>query len=97
MTDDGANVVELAAVLDLNAAAPLRERLLAQRGSAVVVDASKVERIGGQCLQVLLSARQSWQCDGMAFSITRASHNFASAIRQMGFAADLAPAMETTR
>ncbi|SKA36679.1 hypothetical protein SAMN05428963_1211, partial [Consotaella salsifontis] len=40
--------VELPAHLGLNAAAPLVEQLLSLRGKAIVLDASKVESVGGQ-------------------------------------------------
>jgi len=46
-------------VLDLNQAAPLKTDLLSLRGRPVVVDAADVERLGGLCLQVLLSARKT--------------------------------------
>ncbi|VVT32441.1 Chemotaxis protein CheX (modular protein) [Rhizobium sp. EC-SD404] len=94
---DDAKVVELPTVLDLNAASPLRDRLLARRGTPLALDASRVERIGGQCLQVLLAARNAWQRDGASFSIDRPSDGFLNAVRQMGFAGDLTPATETTR
>lgn len=71
-------------VMDLRAAAPLREALLGRRGGAVAVDASAVERLGGLCLQVLLSARQTWAGDGHAFSITGQSEGFREAIRLLG-------------
>ncbi|HTK35655.1 MAG TPA: STAS domain-containing protein [Caulobacteraceae bacterium] len=52
--------VKLPEVLGLTAAAPLAARLVALQGSPVVLDASKVMRLGGLCLQVLLSARVTW-------------------------------------
>jgi chemotaxis protein CheX len=50
-------------VLDLNAASLLREQFVARRGSALRVDASQVERLGGLCLQVLIAARAAWAED----------------------------------
>jgi chemotaxis protein CheX len=50
-------------VLDLKAAAPLRSLILAHRGQDLDLDAANVERIGGLCLQVLLSARKTWAAD----------------------------------
>jgi chemotaxis protein CheX len=50
-------------VLDLTAAAGLRDQFVGRRGSALRVDASRVERLGGLCLQVLLAARVAWAED----------------------------------
>ena len=63
----------LPVVLDIRAAGPLRDDLLARRGSDIVLDGGEVERVGGLCLQVLISARKTWAADGKAFSLTPAS------------------------
>ncbi|HLH49268.1 MAG TPA: STAS domain-containing protein [Roseiarcus sp.] len=76
--------VALPAILDLAAAAPLTERLLAARGADLTVDASEVLRIGGQCLQVLLSAAKTWSADRAAFEISRPSAEFAEALTRFG-------------
>ena len=47
--------ITLPAVLDILHAESLRTELLAVRGQAVAIDGSAVERLGGLCLQVLLS------------------------------------------
>ena len=75
----GANpaaAVRLPARLDLNAAGPLAEQLSRLRRRAVVIDASEVERLGGLCLQVLLSARAAWAADGAAFEVGNRSPAF---------------------
>ena len=69
--------VVLPAVLDIQQAAPLREQLLALRGQSVVVDGSLVERLGALCLQVLISAQQTWARDGLSLAIDQASEAFA--------------------
>ena len=56
-------------VLDLNAAELLKAELLALRGHPLTLDASAVERLGGLCLQVLLSARKTWAADGVNLSL----------------------------
>jgi chemotaxis protein CheX len=71
-------------VLDLNAASPLAAEFLALRGRAVEVDASAVERLGAQCLQVLLSAHRTWDADGAAFAVVAASDEFTSTAALMG-------------
>jgi chemotaxis protein CheX len=81
------NVVRLPDVLDLKAAAPLREELLAARGSAIQLDASHVQRVGGLCLQVLLSARQTWAEDKLALRVVEPSAEFNDGIALFGAAA----------
>ncbi|WP_426024383.1 STAS domain-containing protein [Brevundimonas sp. PWP3-1b1] len=63
----------LAEVLDLNAAEPLKAELLALRGHDLTLDASAVERLGGLCLQILMSARKTWAADGVNLSLGSAS------------------------
>ena len=53
-------VVSLQPILDLQAAEPLRAELMALRGRPLSLDASQVTRLGGLCLQVLMSARKIW-------------------------------------
>ena len=65
--------VVLPAVLDIQAAEPLRLQLLAVRGQSLTMDGSAVDRLGGLCLQVLLSARRMWANDGQTLAIRRAS------------------------
>ena len=81
---DSAPVVRLGQVLDLNAAGPLANELLAVRGRNVDVDASAVERLGAQCLQVLLSARRTWDADGAEFSVVSPSSEFTSTLALLG-------------
>ena len=70
------NSFALAETLDLMAAAPLTAALLQRRGSDLVLDASAVRRLGGQCLQVLLAAHETWQADGHILRIVMPSHDF---------------------
>lgn len=79
-----AALVRLGEVLDLNAAGPLAAELLALRGRDVEVDASAVQRMGAQCLQVLLSARATWDADGTAFALVAPSDEFASTVALLG-------------
>jgi chemotaxis protein CheX len=71
-------------VLDLRAAAALKENLLAVRGEDVTLDASDVQRLGGQCLQVLLSAKRTWDADGRIFTISPQSELFAASLKLFG-------------
>jgi chemotaxis protein CheX len=77
-------VLRLGQVLDLNAAGPLANEFLTLRGRDLDVDASAVERLGAQCLQVLLSARATWDADGAAFSLISPSTEFSSTLALLG-------------
>ncbi len=71
-------VLALTANLDILAAEPLKAELLAQRGQAVTLDSSNVERLGGLCLQVLMSAQKTWDQDGRSFEISPMSDAFSN-------------------
>ena len=79
--------ISLPAVLDLNAASPLRASLLEHRGEPLCIDASQVSRLGGLCLQVLLSAARTWADDGRNFEITPRSAAFDEALTLFGASA----------
>lgn len=79
---------ELPSVLDLKAANPLVENLLALRGSDLLIGAAKVERIGGQCLQALVSAAATWSSDGFSLEFANPSPAFAEALSVLGMRLD---------
>jgi chemotaxis protein CheX len=72
--------LRLPAILDLRAAAPLAEEFLRLRGQPVTLDASQVERLGGLCLQVLLSARAAWTADRLRLDVAGRSAAFDEAL-----------------
>ncbi len=74
----------LPAVLDLNAAAPLARALMDRRGRPLVLDGSAVRRLGGPCLQVLLSARVTWEADGLSLTLAYPSPDLEAALALMG-------------
>ena len=74
----------LADSLDLTAAAPLSATLLAARGGPAILDASGVQRLGAQCLQVLLAARALWSSDGQPWRLIDPSPEFTDAAALMG-------------
>ena len=86
------NVLLLPAVLDLRAAGPLAQRILGFEGRPLTIDASAVERIGGLCLQVLLSARLSWSVDRQPLKITNPSRAFVDCLELFG-----APSLATSK
>ena len=61
--------LDLPPALDLRAAPDLAAALLAHRGGDVSLDGSSVRHLGGQCLQVLLSAQRTWAADGRTFRL----------------------------
>ena len=73
----------LEAVLDLAAAAPLRASLLAHRGQDLDLDGALVRRVGGQCLQVLLSAERTWRADGRTLRLRNPSQPCREALALM--------------
>lgn len=74
----------LAESLDLIAASPLAEQLLKLRGQPVVLDAREVQRLGAQCLQVLLSAAQTWKSDGISLEFIGCSQRFSDDLKLLG-------------
>ncbi|HQT84089.1 MAG: hypothetical protein B7Z58_08830 [Acidiphilium sp. 37-64-53] len=76
--------LRLEPLLDIKAAAPLYAVLHGQRGHDLVIDASGVERLGGQCLQVLLAARASWAADQHEFLVEGFSPGVIATLELMG-------------
>lgn len=79
-----AGSMTLPSELDIKAAIPLATELLALRGRDVAIDASQIERVGAQCLQVLLSAAATWHADGADFTLSEPSAPFSDAVRLAG-------------
>ena len=71
-------------VLDLKAATPLTEQLLAHRGTDIIIEAGAVERLGAQSLQVLLSAVATWQGDGHQLQFKQPSGAFIEGLQLFG-------------
>ena len=71
-------------MLDLRAAAPLAAELMARRGQNTELDASRVRKLGGQCLQVLLSAHACWQAEGRHFRVVAPSSDFIDGLALFG-------------
>jgi chemotaxis protein CheX len=81
---EASGVLTLPSNLNLIAAAPLKAQFLARRGETLYVDGANVARVGGQCLQVLLSARKTWAADGMEWVNKNFSPELISALEEMG-------------
>lgn len=82
--DNLPRILKLPEILDLNAASRLHEQVLAHRGENIDVDASEVSRVGAQCVQVLLSAAQTWRSDHQSFVIAQASDAFIKTLQLLG-------------
>lgn len=72
--------------LDLAAARPLAQAILAERGKDLMIDAGKVTHLGGLCLQVLASAAMTWRGDGRALALSPRSGDFDAALAIFGLA-----------
>ncbi|MGO9134013.1 MAG: STAS domain-containing protein [Methylovirgula sp.] len=79
-----AKTYKLAEVLDIKATVPLAEGLLARRGAELMIDASQVERLGAQSLQILLSAISTWQADGLSIEFIEPSEPFLQSLALFG-------------
>ena len=81
---EGETTLTLPAVLDLTAAGALHQTLLSHRGAPLALDAGEVKRLGGQCLQLLLSAGRTWAADGVPIRLGGASDAFERDLALMG-------------
>jgi chemotaxis protein CheX len=79
-----AQTLQLPEVLDLSYAAPLAESFLALRGMNLTVDAASVQRVGAQCVQVIMSAVSTWRADEVALSVVDPSQEFRDALSLLG-------------
>lgn len=79
----------LPSVLDLRAVASLKADVAASGSAPIEIDASKVERIGAPCLQVLLAAAKARSSDNRGWRIASASEAFRDDVRLMGASAKL--------
>ncbi|MFC2953147.1 STAS domain-containing protein [Marinicaulis aureus] len=70
--------------LDLTAASALCAALIEQRGKPLTIDAEKVEHLGSQCLQVLISAALTWRADNAELSYSGRSSAFTQSLENFG-------------
>jgi chemotaxis protein CheX len=83
-TQTAAQTLRLPEVLDLTYAGPLAESLLAVRGAIVALDAARVQRVGAQCVQVIMSAIATWKADAVALTVIDPSQEFSEALSLLG-------------
>lgn len=77
-------LIELPSSLDVVAAPKLLREILEKKGSDIEIDASKVQRLGGQCLQILLAAEAAWADGHHMFKIKNPSPEFVEYLNNMG-------------
>lgn len=80
--------ISLQSKLDLRAAGPLRQDLLACQGADLVLDASGVTQIGGLALQVIRSAARTWSEAGKTLRFENASTDVCDQLSLLGFNPD---------
>lgn len=78
------NSLSLATVLDLNEASNLHVKLMSLRGSDLTIDASGVERVGAQCMQVIMAAKKNWDEDKLSFKFSKVSDAFTKTMQLIG-------------
>lgn len=84
MAKEAAITFTLPDELDIRAAIPLAAQLGTMRGADLTLDLSQVERVGAQCLQVLLSAAATWEADGAELVLHQPSPAFTEAVTIAG-------------
>ena len=82
------SVIELPENLDMPIAAQLVETFSKLGGRPLAVDASRVQRLGASCLQVLLAAARTWKADGHALSLINPSPRFLEDLNLLGLQPD---------
>ncbi|MGD0564715.1 MAG: STAS domain-containing protein [Roseiarcus sp.] len=83
-TSEPEGALRLPDCLDLLAATPLARALLERRGAPIVLDGSSVHQLGAQCVQVLLSAKRTWDADGIALSIVNCAPRMIEDLQLLG-------------
>ncbi len=78
--------ISLPETLDMRAAQPLRDQLIAARGAPAELDGSGVRRLGALGLQVLLAAERQWQADGHALRLVEPSPDLLAGLKLLGVA-----------
>ena len=96
-TDQLVQILTLPETLDLRAAGPLVSNFNAARGNHVTVDASKVQKVGTLCVQILLSAHTTWARDGIPLGMINPSEEFLEALEVLGIPLNKIAEQETEK
>ena len=76
--------LQLAKDLDGTQIGPLLDQLAKKRGNPLTINASKVERLGAQCAQVLIAAAQTWRSEMQTLQIAQPSNDFVEGLEILG-------------
>ena len=76
--------LQLSQDLDGSQVKPLLDQLAKKRGNTLQINASKVERLGAPCAQVLVAAARTWRDEMHVLQIVKPSESFIEGIDQMG-------------
>ncbi len=82
--DSSAFDTEIVTCAGLTQASVLYGKLKELRGKPVTVDASEVERVGAQCVQILMAGIKAWEADGKQFTFSKASEAFDKTLKLIG-------------
>jgi chemotaxis protein CheX len=82
------DILTLPERLDLPAATELAEAFSGRRRHDLSVNCTEVALLGTNCLQVLISAAQTWAADGYALTFVDLSSAFSSQLALMGLGLD---------
>lgn len=80
--------IELTENLDMPLAGPLAEAFGKLVGRPVAIDASRVNRLGASCVQVMLAAARTWKAQGDELSLRNASPRFLEDLGLLGLEPD---------
>ena len=78
-------IIELRGVLNVTAALPTAKQFIEHRGRDIFVDGANVQHLGGQGLQILLSALRTWTEDGLSFVLGNCSEKMIADLKLFGF------------
>lgn len=70
--------------LDVAAVRAVRENLLGRRGTATIVDASELERIGALGVELLIAAQRQWRNDETVLQIVGMSDTVKDTFTDLG-------------
>lgn len=81
-------IVSLPKVLGLVEASSLLSMFIEKKSSHIIINAENVMRIGSQCMQILVSAKKSWEEEGFDFIFTNPSKEFLETMSIIGISHD---------
>jgi chemotaxis protein CheX len=87
--------LHLPEALDLRTATGLAASILTHQGNQLLLNGSKVKKVGAQCLQILVSAARMWERDGVPFALAEPSDELKNSLAVAGIGIDMFSEKET--